>query len=357
MPRILRILFRLISTALAVLLVLGAAAFAAFLFLNSPPRGGPVIPADEERMRFDGAGGLLVEVQEGESGVSVGRRLAGAKVIRSVDFWRFLWRFDSEGFIKAGLYRLEPPATTMALREALVNGEQLQVKVTLAEGTTLKKTARILQEAGVCGEEDFLAAARNPAIREAYRVPGASMEGYLYPDTYFFTLGLSAERVVRAMADTFFARLAEYAPQSAGLSADELNQKVILASIVEREYRLAEEAPIMAGVFYNRLRIGMGLQSCATVEYIITEIQGRPHPKVISTEDTRIKSLYNTYLYRDLPPGPICSPGKTAISAAFAPTESKFFFFRLIDPETGKHHFSSTFNAHKDSDILYTKGP
>jgi UPF0755 protein len=112
----------------------------------------------------------------------------------------------------------------------------------------------------------------------------------------------------------------------------------------------------MAGVFYNRLSIGMALQSCATVEYVITEIQGRPHPELLYTRDTEIRDPYNTYIRPGLPPGPISAPGAAALRAAFFPEESNFLYFRLVDSEAGRHYFSRTLDDHIRAGVLYVKG-
>jgi UPF0755 protein len=148
------------------------------------------------------------------------------------------------------------------------------------------------------------------------------------------------------MADNFFFRLQQIFPAVTDMSPKEINEKVILASIVEREYRIAEEAPVMARVFYNRLKINMSLQSCATVEYIITEIQGRPHPKQLYNRDIEMQSPYNTYIIAGLPPNPISAPGAVALKAVFYPADSDFLYFRLVDVENGKHYFSKTFDEH-----------
>jgi UPF0755 protein len=182
------------------------------------------------------------------------------------------------------------------------------------------------------------------------------MEGYLYPDTYLFPPDYPASRVVAAMADTFFVRLREIQGEPLSLSPEELNCRVILASIVEREYRVEEEAALMAGVFYNRLEIGMALQSCATVEYVITEIQGRPHPEVLYTRDTKIRDPYNTYIRPGLPPGPISAPGRVALQSAFNPADSDYLYFRLADPASGRHYFSRTLDDHIRAGALYVKG-
>jgi UPF0755 protein len=139
------------------------------------------------------------------------------------------------------------------------------------------------------------------------------------------------------------------------MGSGELFKRVIVASIVEREYRVDEEAALMAGVFYNRLEIGMALQSCATVEYVITELQGRPHPEVLYNRDIEIRDPYNTYLRPGLPPGPISAPGKTALEAAFNPESGAYFYFRLTDPEAGRHYFSRTLDDHIRAGALYVK--
>jgi UPF0755 protein len=210
-----------------------------------------------------------------------------------------------------------------------------------------------MEDMNICPAEDFLAAAGDPATTARYRIPGTSMEGYLYPDTYLFPPGYPAESAVRAMADNFFSRIAEI--DGTDMTPDELNSRVILASIVEREYRRAEEAPLMAGVFSNRLGIGMALQSCATVVYVITEIQDRPHPEILSTRDTEIRDPYNTYIRPGLPPGPICSPGGVALRAAFFPEKSPYLYFRLINEASGEHYFSGTLDDHIRAGRLYVK--
>jgi UPF0755 protein len=322
------------------------------IYLNAPPGKEP--NPKEEAMRLDENGDLRLEIKSGETAYSVGRRLENAGVIRSRYLWYLLFRFDSE-YIKTGIYNIELPANQIKLRTTLINGGQILVKVTIPEGVTLKKTSRILEDAGICGAGEFLAAASSREILDAYNVPGESMEGYLFPDTYLFPLAYPAPMAVKTMADTFFKRLSEIEPEAGGRGFPDLNDRIIIASIVEREYRVPEEAALMAGVFYNRLKIGMALQSCATVEYVITEIQGRPHPEQLFNRDIEIRDPYNTYIRPGLPPGPISAPGETALRAAFEPAASNYFYFRLTDPNAGKHYFSRTLDDHIRAGALYLK--
>jgi UPF0755 protein len=230
------------------------------------------------------------------------------------------------------------------------------VRVTLPEGITLARIGAILEDAGICPLQDFLAAARAPEILAAYNVPGGTMEGYLFPDTYLFPLSYPAGRVVAAMADNFYRRLAVIAPATLTMTPAEINSRLVMASIVEREYRAPDEAALMAGVFFNRLDIGMPLQSCATVVYVITEVLGRPHPERLFFRDLEIVNPYNTYLLRGLPPGPISAPGETALLAAFNPQETNYLYFRLVNEAQGRHYFSRTYDDHIRAGALFVKG-
>jgi len=297
---------------------------------------------------------VLFEIRKGETARSVGSRLEEAGLIRSRHFWALLNRVQNE-YIKTGTYRLELPLSQLAIHRIFVSGRQVLARITVPEGVTLKKAARIFDESGICSERDFLAAAEEKELLSAYNIPGNTMEGYLFPDTYFFPVGYPASGIIKKMADTFFERIGSIEPEALAMNPAELNKRVIIASIVEREYRQAEEAPLMAGVFFNRLNIGMALQSCATVEYVITEIQGRPHPELLLNRDLEIRSPYNTYITPGLPPGPISSPGATALSAAFHPQSSDYLYFRLTDPGRGIHYFSRTLDDHIRAGLLYVK--
>jgi UPF0755 protein len=339
-----------IPAALAILsaaFVAGAAGY-----FNAPPK--TLLPAHQDTQETHGR--LTFEVYKGESAMAVGRRLEEAGIIKSRYLWYILSRMD-KNHIKAGTYQLELPATQKAIRSVLLTGgRQILLRVTVPEGVTLKKTAAIIEESGICDSESFLEAATNQKILDAYHIPGETMEGFLYPDTYLFPPDYPALLVVKTMADTFFRRIAELGVDPLDLSPEELYQKVTLASIVEREYRVDEEARLMAGVFYNRLHISMPLQSCATVEYVITEILERPHPKVIYIKDTEIRNPYNTYVMPGLPPGPISAPGSVALNAVFNPIASDYLYFRLVDSAAGQHYFSRTFDDHIKAGLLYVKG-
>jgi UPF0755 protein len=336
-------------------LVLAILALAGFMHFNAPPDSAPHPLAGDTTLKIDSDGTLYLEVRSGETALSVGNRLEEAGIIRNRYFWQIFSRYKKE-YIKAGSYRIELPISLLALHSLLVEGNQILIKVTIPEGVTLKKTARLMEEAGICSADSFIDAASAQSLLSYYHIPNKTFEGYLYPDTYLFPLSYPAEKVVTQMVNTFYSRIAEIAPEDLNISPAELNNRVILASIIEREYRIDQEAAIMAGVFYNRLEIGMALQSCATVEYVITEIQGRPHPEVLYNRDIEIRDPYNTYIRPGLPPGPISAPGRAALDAAFHPMASDFFYFRLTDAEAGRHYFSKTLDDHIKAGALYVKG-
>ncbi|MDR0628932.1 MAG: endolytic transglycosylase MltG [Treponema sp.] len=362
MIRILKIIGLCTGCLIGMGVLFSAVAIGGFMYFNAPPDSVsmPADPREAEIPRPAKAYPRFFEVYAGESALSVGKRLKDAGIIRSHYFWYILSRLD-KGYIKAGTYQLELPASQMAIRSILVTGAQFLTRVTIPEGVTLKKMAKILAAAEICEADAFLAATEDADLRAAYQIPGETMEGFLYPDTYFFPRDYPAPLVVKAMADTFFRRIAALSDmkgESPGkpLSPEALYRKVIIASIVEREYRVDEEAPLMAGVFYNRLDMGMALQSCATVEYVITEIQGRPHPEVLYTRDTEIQDPYNTYIRTGLPPGPIAAPGAIALNAAFNPIRKEYLYFRLVDGTAGRHYFSRTLDDHIRAGALYVKG-
>jgi len=352
--KLLKIISLLVISALSLTaLLLGSA-----MYFNSPVHSNKMPPVTDETdgVRKTQDGVYFFEVRRGETSQSAGLRLERTGLIRNRYFWNLLCRLNRE-HIKAGTYRIEIPVNMMAVHRILVSGKQILHRVTIPEGVTLGKIAVILEEAGICSADDFLASAKDPSIIGSYRIPDSStsMEGYLFPDTYLFPAEYPPLQVINAMAENFFNKMEIIDPSSVNLNPLQLNEKVILASIVEREYRISEEAPLMAGVFYNRLGINMALQSCATVEYIITEIQGKPHPYVIYNQDLEIRDPYNTYIRQGLPPGPICVPGSVALQAVMFPQKTEYLYFRLDDPAIGRHYFSRTLDEHIRAGQFFTK--
>ena len=354
-PNVFKVILNLLATLIVLCLVLVPVALCFLLLFNSP-----VLSDDDVRITgIDGIsyaenGGYYFDVRRGETSQSVGNRLESAGLIKNRHFWNLLCRLEKE-HIKTGRYIIELPATQLNILRLLVSGKEILHSVTIPEGVTIRKAAKILEDAGFCAAEEFIYAASDPAILRHYNIPNSTMEGYLFPDTYSFPKEFPAHKIVEIMADNFYSKIESISPSLKRMSPAELDRIVVLASVIEREYRVAEEAPLIAGVFYNRLRINMRLQSCATVQYIITEIQGKPHPTVLLFRDLEVVNPYNTYMYAGLPPGPISAPGYISLRAAVYPETTNFFYFRLTDAASGRHYFSRTHDEHIRAGQLYIK--
>lgn len=256
--------------------------------------------------------------------------------------------------LKSGIYHLYPGMSYAQIIKELSSGQQEYIRVSIPEGKTITQTARLMEEAGICSLQEFKDVCYDPKLLQAYNITGESAEGFLFPDTYFLTAGMTARQVVQLMIDTFFEKAKEI-PGFLDMTPEKMYETVILASIVEREYRVEDEAPLIASVFTNRLSQNIGLYSCATIVYILTEIEGRPHPDRVLLEDTKIDSPYNTYKWAGLTPGPISNPGMVALKAAANPPKTNYYFFQVADANEGRHVFTSTFDEHKASHNLSTK--
>jgi UPF0755 protein len=336
-------LFRGIGVFLILAVLALGVGTATVYYLNS---SSPQIPAE----------GSVFKVLRGENLSTIAERLEKEELIRSRILLLLFSRVNgTETAFKNGYFRILPGDSMIDVHNLLVAGYQEQVKLTIPEGWTLKKIARHMEEKGIVTQEDFLAAASSPSLLDQFGIPAENLEGYLFPDTYFLPRGYPAYGVVEELVENFFRRLGEIAPEALQWERQKLHRRIIMASIVEREYRRAEEAPLIASVFYNRLEYDIGLESCATLGYIITDIQNKPHPEFLSAADKRIDSPYNTYKWAGLPPGPIASPGTVALEAAFHPADTKFYYFVLKDPDTGEHYFSEDLQEHNWAKYFYLK--
>ncbi|MDX9827795.1 MAG: endolytic transglycosylase MltG [Spirochaetia bacterium] len=304
---------------------------------------GTEAPADTEEVRF--------VVGKGSSAKSVAAALSRDGLVRNKAFFLALLKIRGlEDDIKAGTYRISKPASLSSLVSTLTEGKISQRRVTIPEGATLRNVAGLLEDADICGEQAFIDTGNNKDIAESLGLAGSSLEGFLYPDTYIFPEDSEAGMVAERMVSRFFAKYQELSGKALP-EAQELLSQVTLASIVEREYRIASEAGLIASVFKNRISLGMPLQSCATVVYVITEKLGKEHPPVLYYSDLKIPDPYNSYLHKGLPPGPIANPGEQALKAVLDTPKSEYLYFRLQNAEIGSHRFSRSFEEHTGESI------
>ena len=302
-----------------------------------------------------------IEVPEGMTVKRFARTLKEKKLIKNENAFYlaaryFLFRILAGGAklkLESGVYRISSGMSVADIFALASSGKKEYVHIAFPEGLTISKIAERLEKAGICSVSDFKASAKDGELIKKYDIRSSTLEGYLFPDTYFFTPGMASSSVIDMMVKNFFEHIRAN-PTLASLSPEELQTTLVLASIVEREYRVADEAPLIASVFKNRIAKNIGLYSCATIEYIITEIQNKAHPDVITYNDLKIDSPYNTYKWAALPPTPISNPGMIALEAAADTPKTNYYYFRLIDEKTGRHAFSDSFGEHIKEGVRYT---
>ena len=220
------------------------------------------------------------------------------------------------------------------------------VWVTIPEGYTLEKVAKVLEDSTGISFETFLSAAKDPAFIHSMNIQADSLQGYLFPDSYELATEWSAEQILREMARQFklvWSSLhGTWSPEEileiAGMGFQP-HEIVTVASIIEREGLFPSEYPRIAGVFFNRLEKNMRLESCATVRFILKDWR-----KPLYYKDLRIDSPYNTYRNEGLPPGPICNPGRISLQAALQPLDTGELYF--VAGKNGWHEFSKTHKEH-----------
>ena len=241
--------------------------------------------------------------------------------------------------IKAGHYKIDRQHTISELFEILKEGHSEMVKITIPEGYTVEQIKKILISQRMITDSEFQDVLKN--IKFPYPTPNNNFEGYFFPETYYFAVGSNPKVIVATILGEF---LKKFPLEIYGKNEEEKKifyKKLILASIIEREAVLDIEKPIIASVFYNRLKIGMKLESDATVNYIFGYEKKRIYYK-----DLDIESPYNTYQNYGLPLGPIGNPGSIAIKASLSPANTKYYFFVATYDGTNSHYFTKTYKEH-----------
>ncbi|MGB8265620.1 MAG: endolytic transglycosylase MltG [Candidatus Velthaea sp.] len=253
-----------------------------------------------------------------------------------------------EGAVEAGQFKFSAHRTSdEILRQLISSGGQTAVWVTIPEGYTDRQIAQTLAAHHLGNERAFAAAFAHTGLSlGGSRTP--SLEGYLFPSTYLFPLGSTPAVAAKIMTDEFLTQLPPDAQAAARALGRTLPEVVTVASMVEREAKADDERALMAGVYYNRLRLGMPLEVDATIEYIFSE-----HHDVITKRDLAIDSPYNTYVHPGLPPTPIANPGKPSLDAAFAPERSDYLYY--VYKGDGHHAFAKTLQEHNANVARYEK--
>ncbi|HEX4347097.1 MAG TPA: endolytic transglycosylase MltG [Vicinamibacterales bacterium] len=317
----------------------------AFLVALVAAGGAAYVEHNRVYAPFQGfAGGeQFVEIPQGSGTKAIGDRLVSGGVVRdTVTFRLALWLSGDARKLKAGEYRFDHPVTPVDAVGKLARGEVYVVPITFPEGHTIAEMAKIFEAHGFGPAASFVAAATDPLLVKDLDPAARDLEGYLFPDTYLLPRHTDAAHLVRLMVERFQKALT---PDLIGAARDRglsVSQLVTLASIVEKETSRADERGVVAGVYSNRLRIGMLLQCDPTVIYALEK--AGTYDGNIRRDDLAVESPYNTYRVAGLPPGPIASPGKESLIAAAHPADSEFLYF--VSRNDGTHEFSRTLEEH-----------
>lgn len=297
----------------------------------------PIISSDEK---------INIKVKSGDNLNTLVKRLNGEKKIGNS--YLIKWYVKKQKLntnIKPGDYEIAKDISLESFIKTLGDGiyNENVVKVTIPEGFSVEQIATLLEDKGVITKEDFI-----KSIKE-YNTPGYikedsnrkyALEGFLFPDTYQLLKKMNGKDVIEKMNKNFDTVIKGIEKQiNKEIKTEDIDKIVTMASIIEKEAEKGTERPVVASVFYNRLKIKMQLQSCATVEYALGV-----HKTIYTYDDLAVKSPYNTYLVKELPTGPICNPGKDSILAAVSPSSTDYLYFVSKFDGSGTHFFTKNYN-------------
>ncbi len=292
----------------------------------------------------------LFSIAPGESVFSISDHLQVVGLIRDAEAFRsYLIYSGLDTSIQAGEYKLSPAMSAIEIAHQLQDATSAEVRFVILSGWRMEEIADVLSTSGLSITPiDFYNAVQNPPSGFDFLSGADSAEGFLYPDSYIFSRQITADELVNELVRHFALRLSrdlQLAYENQGLT---VHQAVTIASIVEKEAVRKEEAPLIASVYLNRLRIGMKLEADPTVQYAIgySVTQGTWWTNPLSAADLQFDSPFNTYVYGDLPPAPISNPGLDALNAVAFATETPYYFFRAKCDGSGYHNFAVTFEEH-----------
>ncbi len=299
------------------------------------------------------AQGGSLDVLEGENASTLAARLAGEGWIADAAVFRSYLRYTGgDRSLYPGTYGVPPGISTRALADLIVSGNTRQVELTLFAGWRVEEMAAALEQHGLpIATADFIAAThRRPGNLALYlAIPAtAGLEGFMLPGRYLIERNANADLLVFELANAFERALTDGLRKSIEARGLTLYQAVTLASIIEREAMHADEMPLIASVFLNRLAAGMRLEADPTVQYALgySASEGTWWRSPLSQSDLQIDSPYNTYLYSGLPPGPIANPSAEALRAVAEAPSTSYLFFRAACDGSGRHQFSETYEQH-----------
>lgn len=304
----------------------------------------PVDPGGQE---------VTFHIELGESVASITRRMVETGLITNADAFRtYLLYTGLDTTIQAGVHTLSPSMTPIEIAQSIQDATPKQVEFGVLAGWRLEEIAATLPTSGLSvTPEEFIQTAQTPLAGYSFSqvIPlHATLEGFLFPGTYTLDRRSTAETIVQAMLERFDTQVTQEIRQGFDQQGLNLYQAATLASIVEREAVVDEEMQMIASVFYNRLAAGMKLDSDPTVQYALgyNQVQQTWWTNPLDQSNLDIMSIYNTYLYAGLPPGPIANPGLSALQAVAFPAQTPYYYFRAACDGSGRHLFAETLEEH-----------
>lgn len=292
----------------------------------------------------------IVYIEPGTGAWRIAEILKEAGVVRNRPLFLLVaFARGSHARLRPGEYEFNPRMSLLEVLRKLEKGEVLVHHVTIPEGFTVKEIGRLLAAKGLVDEGRFLATASDQELLRKAGLEGDSFEGYLFPDTYHLTKGMTEEAIIQVMLTRFrqaFGPAEEGRAKALGMN---LREVVTLASLIEKEAKADGERALISAVFHNRLKLQMPLQSDPTVIYALPEFSGR-----LRRADLAIPSPYNTYLHQGLPPGPIANPGRASILAALYPAPVNYLYF--VSRNDGTHVFARSLVEHDRAVRKYQQG-
>lgn len=286
----------------------------------------------------------LFMVKQGAAATQIAQDLEKEGLIKNAQAFIFYAKLTGNlSKLKAGHYFFNSAMNIQEIITKLVEGKVASLSFTIPEGYNLQQIAEVLAKKEIMTEKEFWAVVKEgdfayPFLQDLPQIE-KRLEGYLFPDTYTIPIGMSAEDVIKMMLRRFDTVYKNLPPNETGLTTHEV---VTLASIIEGECLLDRERPLVASVFFNRLKRGQRLEADATVQYALEARKQR-----VLFEDTEIESAYNTYRITGLPPGPIGCPGEASLWAVLEPADTNYFYFVAKKDNSGEHVFARTFAEHK----------
>ena len=292
----------------------------------------------------------FVMLHPGYSTHRIAAELRSAGVIRSQHAF-VLWHYLHRRPLQAGEYLFDKPASLIDVQKRLARGDVYFHTVVVPEGFTMFDIGRAVEAAGLGSAEEFLKVAQSDTALIADLAPNPpSLEGYLFPDTYQFSRMQTMQDMAAAMV-RHFRQVARQIGLIGESAATDIERTVTMASIIEKETAVAEERPLVASVYYNRLAKNIALDADPSIIY--AELLAGTYTGALHHDDMRFNSPYNTYRHAGLPPGPIGNPGKSALEAAMNPAQSDYYYF--VADAQGHHRFSRTLEEHNKNVDAYRR--